>query len=153
MLTLLFATLLSLASQSNQHPIRTALASRYADTPKDEGGTPACWRRMPDEVFDALHPIRCAHRTYKCGTLIRIVTRSNPPRIGFCATLDRGPYCRIGPGCNRTSGPYRGDLDLSPIVADSVGLKDGRVMVDYTVVHWGWRWAAREISLLTSYRR
>ena len=145
MLSIFVAALLSLvpAQPSQPHLTRTALASRYADTPRDEGGTPACWRRMPDEVFDSLHPIRCAHRTYKCGTLVRIVTRKSK-QVGFCAVLDSGPWCRVGPGCKRSGGPYRGDLDLSPIVADSVGLEDGRVMVDYTVVHWGWRWAVRE---------
>lgn len=143
MLSLLFAALLSLVPAQPRFPTRTALASRYADTPKDEGGTPACWRRMPDEVFDSLHPIRCAHRTYKCGTLVKIVTRKSK-QVGFCAVLDSGPWCSRGPGCQRNGAPYRGDLDLSPIVADSVGLKDGRVMVDYTVVHWGWIWAVRE---------
>jgi hypothetical protein len=146
MLSILVAALLSLIPQqfpSPRYPARTALASRYADTRKDEGGTPACWKRMPDDVFNSLHPIRCAHRTYKCGTLVKIVTKKTK-QVGFCAVLDSGPWCSRGPGCQRVGAPYRGDLDLSPIPADSVGLKDGRVMVDYTVVHWGWRWAARE---------
>ena len=145
MLTLILSLLLGVPLVEHNAPPRTALASRYADTPRDEGGTPACWRRIPDAAFNALYPFRCAHRTLPCGTIVAL--RANPSQVAFCAVLDRGPWCRVGPGCKRSSRasgegfegsaelPYRGDLDLSPAVAERVGIRlhggPGRVRVTY----------------------
>lgn len=132
MITLIMAIFLGLAPPGPGS--RTALASRYADTRRDEGGTPACWGRIPDGVFDALYPIRCAHRTAPCGTVM-VVARADGRGATLCAVLDRGPWCRVGPGCTRDGdAPFRGDLDLSPVPANAVGLPDGRVRVKYTPV-------------------
>jgi len=128
-------------------------ATRYADTPTDEGGTPACKRRLSPETYRRLHPIRCAHRTLPCGTILRIWSPSTD-RIATCAVLDRGPWglkasrkhqatrWRVGQGNRRVNllrlsksnpGAFRGDLDLSPIPARQIGLtlKTGRMPVLY----------------------
>lgn len=145
-------------------------ATRYADTAKDEGGTPACWRRcvirapngmcirkFSSEIFDRFHSLRVAHRTLPCGTLVLIRTTN---RSAFGMVLDRGPYGRcLMPGrsakhsmnvshsrlpLSKTKSPsevparicYRGDLDLSPRVADSLGLtlRIGRMLVKWWVI-------------------
>lgn len=89
------------------------VVSRYADTPKDEGGTPACWRRIPDAEFDAKYARRCASRTLPCGTPVALVGYG---RASLCYVLDRGPYGR------RDDGSFRGQLDLSPLPASEIGI-------------------------------
>ena len=94
-------------------PPEDIVVSRYADTRRDEGGTPACWRRMPDEDFDRMYPRRCASRTLPCGTAVAL---SSDLGSGVCYVLDRGPYGRDA------AGRYRGQLDLSPVPASEVGI-------------------------------
>lgn len=100
-------------------------ASRYADTPADEGGTPACRRRclreeggtcvarFPEEAYRRMHPRRCAHRTLPCGTAVLLI---GPAGASHCFVLDRGPYGR------NVSGKWRGQVDLSPVPAGEVGI-------------------------------
>lgn len=166
----LLAGILSLAAPDL--PRRTT-ATRYADTARDEGGTPSCWRRclraapdgscaqrFPDELFDAEHPLRVAHRDLPCGTAVLV--RSPAGRVALGFVLDRGPWGRAECPRMRRSGPlgrsrplpgalvstrsgsprsarpgrpcYRGDLDLSPRVADALGLtlRVGRMPVRWT---------------------
>lgn len=133
--------------------VQTTRATRYADTPRDEGGTPACHWRIPWPTYRRLYPIRCAHRTLPCGTILH-VWRLDADRSATCAVLDRGPYGLaahrtrttgrkgVGQGHNawrllrlaRTQpDAFRGDLDLSPGPADRIGLtlQVGRVPVVY----------------------
>lgn len=123
-------------------------ATRYADTPRDEGGTPACARRIPRDDYRRLHPIRCAHRTLPCGTVLRIWSPSTG-RVATCAVLDRGPWglrkrargIRSHAGspsallklARRDPGAFRGDLDISPAPAAALGLSllVGRMPVVY----------------------
>lgn len=146
----LAAALLRVAVTLLAQSTSDTLATRY-DDPGDPlaGGTPACWRRclrvapggscarkFPDDLFDALHPIRCAHRRLPCGTVLAVV-RVDTGAFGLCAVLDRGPYGEApavrGDRRTRATGPrrglprsvYRGDLDLSPAVAERLGLRRG----------------------------
>lgn len=141
------------------------IATRYADTPRDEGGVPACWRRclqvgpggscaqhLSDADFDAAYPVRVASRSLRCGTRVLIVSRATG-RIALGIALDRGPWNLATPAWQRSHrlaapaarprsvdpgpGPhYRGDLDLSPAVADALGLslEVGRMQVSWWVV-------------------
>src|SRR5579859_809877 len=89
------------------------IASRYADTRRDEGGTPACWRRIPDADFDRMYDRRCASRTLPCGTPVLL---RGPDGPSICYVLDRGPYGR------HPDGRWRGQLDLSPVPATEIGI-------------------------------
>ena len=114
------ATLLA-AALPHAHPV---VVSRYADTPADEGGTPACWRRIPDEDFRRMHARRCASRTLPCGTPVVILHRDG---ASVCFVLDRGPYGRH----------LFGDLDLSPDVATEVGIRPPIIRGGRQVAHPG----------------
>lgn len=122
MSTLLSALVLFLATAL---PFHTTIATRYADTPQDEGGTPACATRVPAALYKAAHGERCAHRHYPCGTRLLI---TDGFRTATCTVLDRGPYGALDrngvyfvavteAALRRRAGTYRGDLDLSPNVA------------------------------------
>lgn len=89
------------------------VVSRYADSPRDEGGTPACWKRIPDDEFDAKYSRRCASRTLPCGTPVLVVGQGGST---LCYVLDRGPYGK------HPDGSYRGQLDLSPLPASEAGI-------------------------------
>lgn len=158
----LLALILSILSPVAPH---STTATRYADTPRDEGGVPACWRRclrvgpggscarrLSDADFDAAYPVRVASRSLRCGTKVLIVSRTTG-RIALGIALDRGPWNLATPawrsahrppagaaslrGVDPGGGPhYRGDLDLSPAVADALGLslEVGRMRVSWWVV-------------------
>lgn len=109
----------------------TTIATRYADTPTDEGGTPACAGRMAPASYRSAHAQRCAHRALPCGTEILIAHRD---RFTICTVLDRGPYgattvngtyfvALTEAALRRRAGTYRGDLDLSPNVARALGMR------------------------------
>ena len=126
-------------------------ASQYGfvGDPYDNVGQFACQGRLQarygTRTWRTMRDHGVAHRTLPCGTIVAL--RANPSRVAFCAVLDRGPWCRVGPGCKRSSRasgegfegsaelPYRGDLDLSPAVAERVGIRlhggPGRVRVTY----------------------
>jgi hypothetical protein len=162
MLAIILAFLLA-TDPTPPHPLTTR-ATRYADTARDEGGTPACKHHLPHATYDALHSYRVAHRTLPCGTLL-VVQAGERRMIG--AVLDRGPWNRqilhgsaqakrkgvrmtANPSWSRTqllraagarSGPgwaWRGDLDLSPIPASALGLTlhVGRLHVRYWPLRW-----------------
>ena len=123
-------------------------ATRYADTPRDEGGTPACARRIARDDYRRLHSIRCAHRTIPCGTVLRVWSPSTG-RVATCAVLDRGPWglrqrargirartespAALLRLARRDPGAFRGDLDISPVPARALGLTlhVGRMPVVY----------------------
>ena len=142
MLTLLISLLIA-GSVPTHH--MTTRATRYADTARDEGGTPACRWHLSREVHELLHPIRVASRTLPCGTLLVVQSRNGR---ALAAVLDRGPWGRHpaptppadGPFWSDSShvGAYRGDLDISPEVANRIGLtlKVGRLRVRYWRVGW-----------------
>ena len=117
----------------------TTIATRYADTPSDEGGIPACAARVPRALYRAAHGERCAHRSAPCGTRFLI---TDGARFTTCTVLDRGPYgaqdlagqyfvAHTDRALSVRKGTYRGDLDLSPNVARALGMharvKDGKV--------------------------
>ena len=162
MLALILAFLLS-TDPTPPSPLTTR-ATRYADTVRDEGGTPACKHHLPRAAYEALHPYRVAHRTIPCGTLL-VIQAGDRRMVG--AVLDRGPWgiqiARQGspgargarwttasPSWSRTRllqaagtpfGPgwsWRGDLDLSPIPASALGLTlhVGRLPVRYWPLRW-----------------
>ena len=89
MLALILAFLLA-TDPTPPHPLTTR-ATRYADTARDEGGTPACKHHLPHATYEAIHPYRVAHRTLPCGTLLAI--RAGERRM-IGAVLDRGPWGR-----------------------------------------------------------
>jgi len=133
MAAFVFSLLLSLVPAIP--PDGSGLASRYADTAADEGGTPACARRIKDP---SVYRHRCAHRDLPCGTVLLLRTAT---RWGWCVRLDAGPWGAIGPHGERANPARlrkgwkrRGVLDLSPVPANGLGLKDGRVMVDYWIL-------------------
>lgn len=162
-LTALILLALSVLSPPPQRPMTTR-ATRYADTARDEGGTPRCVYELPRDVYRALHPLRVAHRTLPCGTLLVVEAGG---RRTIAAVLDRGPWNRVGLPWSATpdrdhmahpprSGapgpappgavappppappPYRGDLDVSPRPADALGLtlRVGRLRVRYWRAAW-----------------
>jgi hypothetical protein len=162
MLALFLAFLLS-TDPTPPAPLTTR-ATRYADTERDEGGTPACKHHLPRATYEALHPYRIAHRTLKCGTLL-VIQAGDRRMIG--AVLDRGPWgvqiarqgaqgarsgrwvaaspswsrARLLRAAGARSGPgwaWRGDLDLSPIPASALGLTlhVGRLHVRYWPLRW-----------------
>jgi hypothetical protein len=161
-LTALILLALSVLSPPPQRPMTTR-ATRYADTARDEGGTPRCVHELPRDVYRALHPLRVAHRTLPCGTLLVVEAGG---RRTLAAVLDRGPWNRVGlpwsaaprhpmahpprsgaagaaPQVADTSAPppappYRGDLDVSPRPADALGLtlRVGRLRVRYWRAAW-----------------
>ena len=132
------------------HP---TIATRYADTPTDEGGTPACASRVPPALYRAAHARRCAHRALPCGTQILI---AHGAKTTTCTVLDRGPFGATDRSgtyfvattetvLRRRAGTYRGDLDLSPNVARALGMRawirngriqyrNGRIPVWYWVL-------------------
>lgn len=129
------AFLLGLLLSMSIPPDGSGLASRYADTVADEGGPPACLGRIKDPD---LYRYRCAHRTLPCGTVLLLRTAT---RWGWCVRLDAGPWGAVGPHGERANPARlrkgwrrRGVLDLSPVPADALGLKDGRVHVRYWVL-------------------
>ena len=104
---------------------------------RDEGGTPRCVYELPRDVYRALHPLRVAHRTLPCGTLLVVEAGR---RRTLAAVLDRGPWNRVQvarPG-DPPPGAYRGDLDVSPRPADALGLtlRVGRLRVRYWRAAW-----------------
>lgn len=112
-------------------------ATRYADTPRDEGGTPACKNLLPPPIYQALHPFRVAHRRLPCGALL-VIEADGKRTLG--AVLDRGPWGATGTGgvipvaVQLPHGYiYRGDLDISPMPAEALGLslRVGRLRVRY----------------------
>lgn len=135
-LTALILLALSVLSPPSQHPMTTR-ATRYADTARDEGGTPRCVHELPRDVYRALHPLRVAHRTLPCGTLLVVETRG---RRTLAAVLDRGPWNRVQVARpeDPPPGAYRGDLDVSPRPADALGLtlRVGRLRVRYWRAAW-----------------
>lgn len=132
------------------HP---TIATRYADTPTDEGGTPACASRVPPALYRAAFKERCAHRDLPCGTRLLI---SHGHKTATCTVLDRGPYGALDRNgayfvatteavLRRRTGTYRGDLDLSPNVARALGMRawirngqvryqNGRIPVWYWII-------------------
>lgn len=111
---------------------RRFTVSRYADTRRDEGGTPACWKRMPDVEFDRMYSRRCASRTLACGTPVLLHGPAGP---SLCYVLDRGPYGR------HRDGRWHSQLDLSPVPADEVGIWSptrgpGHVRVTARILRW-----------------
>lgn len=135
-LTALILLALSVLSPPPQRPMTTR-ATRYADTARDEGGTPRCVHELPRDVYRALHPLRVAHRTLPCGTLLVVETRG---RRTLAAVLDRGPWNRVQVARpeDPPPGAYRGDLDVSPRPADALGLtlRVGRLRVRYWRAAW-----------------
>lgn len=132
-----------LISMSQPQQPMTTHATRYADTARDEGGTPACKHHLPRQVFELLHPIRVAHRTLPCGTLL--VVQNGTGRRVLAAVLDRGPWGRVRQATGLPEAPrgrsvdvYRGSLDLSPGPASALGLTlyVGRLPVTYWPAEW-----------------
>lgn len=97
-------------------------ASRFGD-PGDlqAGGLAACATRLSSPI--PLH--HCAHRQLPCGTIIFL---SGPNGLSWCVVADRGPYGAVWQGqwklktSAKALGRWRGDVDLSPIVADELGV-------------------------------
>ena len=115
------------SSSSWPRPFPTPIATRYADTPTDEGGTrpPGAW---PQPRTALLMP-SAAHRALPVGPRILI---AHGDGFTICTVLDRGPYRATdrerdlfrGPDRDRAQAPRRhvsGDLDLSPNVARAPG--------------------------------
>lgn len=113
-------------------------ATRYGD-PGDRlaGGKPACAGRVSQKKYDASTGRICAHRHFPCGTSLILMTAAG--RMTTCTVMDRGPYgARLG---HKRLWKYRAndpgkwitDLDLSPKVADALGLTlyVGRMIVFY----------------------
>lgn len=132
-----------LISMSQPQQAMMTRATRYADTARDEGGVPACKHHLPKPVFELLHPIRVAHRTLPCGTLLLVQNRTG--RRVLAAVLDRGPWGRAKrarplpePPRGRSAQAYRGDLDVSPGPASALGLTlyVGRLHVTYWPAEW-----------------
>ncbi len=130
------------------HP---TIATRYADTPTDEGGTPACASRVPPALYRTGFKERCANRSLPCGTRLLI---SHGHKTATCTVLDRGPYGATDKSgvyfvatteamLRRRAGTYRGDLDLSPNVARALGMrawiKNGRIQYQHgRIPVWYW---------------
>jgi hypothetical protein len=111
----------------------TTRATRYADTARDEGGTPRCVHELPRDVYRA----QGVQRNLPCGTLLVVEAGG---RRTLAAVLDRGPWNRVQvarPG-DPPPGAYRGDLDVSPRPADALGLtlRVGRLRVRYWRAAW-----------------
>lgn len=115
---------------------QSGLATMYG-TPDDRkwgAGHLAC---APDyRVQDLPEMHVCAHRTYRCGTILAVEN----PRTGLrtlCRVLDRGPYGALLEDGTwavkiRASDPgtWRGIADMTPAVAKAIGHTGfGRVKV------------------------
>lgn len=95
------------------------------------GGPLACTGKALNQ-----HALVCAHRTLPCGTPL-LIQSVRTRRLAACRVLDRGPYGAQLPGGRfvlklRPSqrGTWRSVVDLSPAVADLLGLKaNGREQV------------------------
>lgn len=144
-LTALVLLTLSLLAPA-PHRAATTRATRYADTARDEGGTPRCRYELAPAAFRALHPLRVAHRTLPCGTVL--VVEAAGGRRTLAAVLDRGPWNRVS---GAPGAPFRGDLDVSPRPADALGLslRVGRLRVRY----WPTAWQPFAVVRRPRYRR
>lgn len=106
---------------------KKGLATMYG-TSKDKkwgGGHLAC---APDYQVQTLPTMNvCAHRTYRCGTIMAVENVRTKKRT-LCRVLDRGPYGALledGTWVLKIRaddpGTWRGIADLTPSVAAAIG--------------------------------
>lgn len=108
-----------MVSESGRAAVYGHVGDRHA------GGPLACTgqRLRPRDLV-------CAHRTLPCGTAV-IVRSERTQRVATCLVLDRGPYGAQLPGGKfviktraEQRGTWRGVVDLSPGVAEMLGVHD-----------------------------
>ena len=113
--------------QETSPKAKTGIATIYG-LPKDKkwgGGRLAC---APDYRVQTLPTMNvCAHRTYRCGTILAVENVRTKKRT-LCRVLDRGPYGATmedgawGLKIRKTDpGVWRGIADLTPSVAKAIG--------------------------------
>ena len=119
---------------------KIGLATMYG-TPTDRkwgGGRMACAPAYRLRSIPTMNT--CAHRTYKCGTILAIENVRTKKRT-LCRVLDRGPYgalladgtwvVKIKP---TDPGVWRGIADLAPAVAAAID-HNGFERIRLWVVH------------------
>jgi hypothetical protein len=106
---------------------KTGLATMYGlkRDKKWGGGFLAC---APDYRVQTLPTMNvCAHRTYRCGTIMAVENVRTKKRT-LCRVLDRGPYGALLEDGTwvlkiraHEPGTWRGIADLTPSVAAAIG--------------------------------